>query len=153
MSEQLTEAALPPLTDSMTAADLGSHAAALQTALGGKAEVYVSVGRRTDAAMIAIYPLGIIGHGDDQHIYKPTWPEVFAEARRWIASHGTVSRDKRIRKMALAIIEVTDEHGRCTERDLSRRDFSWDEIRDFSAAACERASEMAGNAPFSVLAS
>lgn len=146
---------LPSLTESMTAADLVAHCRALRDELGGEAEVYcdVRVNKYSDpnkAAGVQIYPLGICSPGDNQHLAEATWPEVFAKAAEWVRANRTVARDKRIRQMALAIIDITDTYGRCDRSALIRRNFTSAEIDALSALACERAGEMAGNAPFSV---
>jgi len=52
--------------------------------------------------------------------------------------------------MALAIIDLTDQHGRCDRAMLTRREFSGAEVDDLKDAACQRASEMSANSPFSV---
>lgn len=57
-----------------------------------------------------------------------------------------------IRRMALAIIELTDEHTECRQRDLERKGFSTADIAEYQERACARAGEIAGNAPFVVVA-
>ena len=141
---------LPPLTEAMTARDLGAHIRALESLMGGTpAAIYSEC--RSGKATLSLYPNGITGSGDVRHhVYAPTWPEAFAAARAWIANHATVHRDNRIRAMALAIIDLTDQHGRCDRAMLVRRQFSGAEVDDLKVAACQRASEMSANSPFSV---
>lgn len=141
---------LPPLTEAMTAKDLWAHEKALRAALDARADVYVSVVAEGKAS-VAIYPSGICSSDRDaKHFRAPNWPEAFGAAHAWIATHATVHRDNRIRAMALAIIDVTDQHGRCDRAMLLRRDFSGAEVDALKDAACQRASEMSANSPFSV---
>lgn len=149
-------AALPPLAEAMSARDLGAHIRALEALMGGKfgtlggPSIYAEA--RHGTADLSIYPAGITGRGDEPrtHIKAAAWPEAFALARAWIANHTTVHRDNRIRAMALAIIDLTDQHGRCDRAMLRRREFSDAEIDTIKDAACQRASEMSANAPFAV---
>lgn len=149
MSAVETTTTLPPLAEAMTAADLSTHEKALRAALGARGDVYVSA--VAGGASVALYPGGICSSSrDSKHFRAPTWPEAFAAARAWIATHATVHRDNRIRAMALAIIDLTDQHGRCDRAMLTRREFSGAEVDDLRDAACQRAGELAGNAPFRV---
>lgn len=139
---------LPPLTDAMTARDIGLSAHALREMLGGRAEVFS--GASLSGATIQVYPDGLLKSGTGDIFNAPTWPEAFTAARAWIETQATVHRDNRIRAMALAIIDLTDQRGRCDRAMLTRRDFSGAEVDDLRDVACQRASEMSANAPFSV---
>ncbi len=139
---------LAPLADAMTAADLFAHAERLRKMIGGKAEIYPAISG--SEALVSIYPTGLLGSHNDPHMRAPTWPEAFAAAEAWITARAAVRRDTTIRRMALAIVDITDQHTRCTMADLTRREFTDAEVREFHEAACARAGEMAGAAPFCV---
>lgn len=79
-----------------------------------------------------------------------TWREMVANCEAAISTSRVACVNATIRKMALAIIELTDEHGKCTNRLLRNRQFTDADIAEFGDAACQRAAEMAGNAPFSI---
>lgn len=79
-----------------------------------------------------------------------TWREMVANCEAAIATRRVAHVNATIRKMALAVIELTDEHGKCTNRLLRNRQFTDADIAEFGDAACQRAAEMAGNAPFSI---
>ena len=79
-----------------------------------------------------------------------TWREMVANCESAISTSRVACVNATIRKMALAIIELTDEHGKCTNRLLRNRQFTDADIAEFGDAACQRAAEMAGNAPFSI---
>lgn len=151
MSEARTLDTLPPLAEAMTARDLAAHKAALLASLGGRSDVMLAVDG--NGVRAALYPGGVGSPGYDQQAGRfngDTWPEAITAARAWIATHATVHRDNRIRAMALAIIDLTDQHGRCDRAMLTRREFSGAEVDDLRDAACQRAGELAGNAPFRV---
>jgi len=149
-------ALLPPLTDAMTAADLAAHITALAQEAGADwraSTVFLSERGDYRDPNPASLKLEVPGRNwrDNPRFDAPTWPEAFALARAWIATHATVNRDNRIRAMALAIIDLTDQFGRCDRAMLTRRDFSGAEIDDLKDSACVRASEMSANSPFEVL--
>jgi len=135
---------LPPLTEAMTARALIEHEESLNQAYAAG---------RVSVSFIHSGPF-VSFSGENyrtvETIYGETWPEVISKARAWIATHATVHRDSRIRAMALAIIDLTDQHGRCDRAMLMRRSFSGAEVDDLKDAACQRASEMSANAPFVV---
>ena len=81
---------------------------------------------------------------------RATFAEMVIEARALIRAWRVTRRNDMIRRLALAIIEITDEHTRCTAALLRAKGFSDPDITEFQGAACQRASEMCANAPFSV---
>lgn len=135
---------LPPLAEAMTAADLIVHEQALNALVPGAS---VNISFISSGPYVSFH--GRSGKLRDS-IIGATWPEVITEARMWASTHTAVHRDNRIRAMALAIIDLTDQHGRCDRAMLTRREFSGAEVDDLRDAACQRASEMSANAPFSV---
>ena len=79
-----------------------------------------------------------------------TFAEMFDKAEQAIANYAPAQRNATIRKMALAIIELIDEHTECTRTMLRSQGFIQSDIDAYSAGACARAGEMCGNTPFSV---
>ena len=145
---------LPPITDAMTAADLAAHCVRLQRALGPKSWVSFSVSHDNlggKAPTMLLYPAGICNIAGSAHLNSPNFPALFAAAEAWIKDRSVVDREKSIRKLALAIIGITDEHGTCTSRLLRGQGFAADEIAALHEAACERAGEMCLGAPFRVV--
>lgn len=140
------------VTAAMTATELMQRETEIAELVGGGCDVYISTSR--DAvmpALVAIYPRGLCGHGDDQHIRAVDWPTAIAAARAWVTSQAVVNRNATIRRMALAIISLTDEYGACHRDALIRQKFSAGNVNEFQAAACERANEMCNGRPFVVL--
>jgi len=144
--------------DSMTAQDLMTFQIALRKRLGDDAHVGFGLWERgkwnqqdpRNVVSVGLYPDGIGGTEGATHIYVQTWPEAIAAADQWITNYKTTHRNDIVRRMALAIIELTDEHTRCDDAMLRRKKFSAGEIAEFHLAACARAGEMCGNAPFRV---
>ncbi len=149
MSTTLEITTLPPLAEAMTARDLQAHETALALALGARASVHLSITDYDGWVYISLNPFGICKDEGRHVIRAEAWPEAIRAAQDWIASRPKVERNAIIRKLALAIIEITDEHGSCTVSHLRNKGFDAGEIA-LHAEACERASEMCANAPFSV---
>lgn len=142
---------LAPVTDAMTARALAAHCRAIEALIGGKPECGISSWYTGTQACVSIYTDGIGGSATAEYFHAADWPEAFAAAYAWAAAYKPVAREKIIRRMALAVIDLTDDHGKCTVQLLRNREFSAAEIAEFSEAACVRASEFAGNAPFEVV--
>lgn len=79
-----------------------------------------------------------------------TFREMLADCERNLAASAGQRRETLIRRMALAIIDIADEHVTVTAHLLRAKGFRDDEIKATHEAACTRASEMCGNAPFVV---
>ena len=142
-------ATLPPLSDAMTAADLAAHRDDLRCRLGERAHVSVAPDGWSGAARVSLYEDGMCRDGHT--ICAPTWPDAIERARAWIATRGVVRRDALIRRMALAIIDISDRDGLCCERALVRAGFSAVEVAQHGADACARADEMCGGKPFAIV--
>ena len=149
---------LPPLTDSMTAADLVTRVIALRQSVGPKAEIYLSTSAgicAPDAArcvFMSIRPTGEYGSDALYFTFQAaTWPDAFAQAETWARNWEITSRENTIRSMALAVIEITDRDGNCAEQVLLNRKFTREQVLEFHEAACARAGEMCAGAPFSVV--
>lgn len=139
-------------SDRMSVAEMFAECVRLRDLCGKKAYVSLSASAddyRVSKFTVSVYEFGICEkpheffRGDD-------FAGPLAEAEAWINNRATVRATETLRKMALAIIEITDEHGSCSRRLLGIKGFSEADIDAVSGAACTRASEMAGNAPFSV---
>jgi len=143
MSIQIEEAAMTP-------AALGEQCDALAELLGQNASVRVAVSKYSRAHYEVNVSLEAVGV-PYKVFFAPTWAEAFAQASTFAASLHVVSRNTLIRTMALAIIELTDEHGECSAIRLTGKGFSTANIAAYHQAACVRAGEMAMGAPFAVL--
>lgn len=81
--------------------------------------------------------------GENGGYYKgETFSEAFANARADIRLALDDGRAKRVRKMALAIIEITADHDACTDAHLRTAGFDAAVISDLHAEASEQANAM-----------
>ena len=143
---------LPPLADAMTAADLRACERVIAALIGGDAEADITVGGgQHGPAYAAVQPHRWPNETGRWSGFFPTWPEAIRAAHAYAATYAPVQRNASIRRMALAVISLTDEHGTCTEAALIRQKFTAAEVADLHELACERAGEMAGNQPFVVV--
>lgn len=100
-----------------------------------------------------LYPNGLTGSGSDARISveAATFAEAVDklgcawEARRSLADKAT------IRKMALAIIEITTDQGECSDAALRGAGFSQHQVAAMGALACSEATRLAAGGPFSIV--
>lgn len=153
--EQETNTMIETINDAMTAEDLASAVSKFKAVCGPRACVHLSIGLYSGQkarATLSVRPTGEYSGNAPYFTFEAvTWGDIFTAAYEWAASYGTVRRNAIVRRMALAVIEVTDEHGTCTETLLRGKDFAAAEIVEFHEAACIRAGEMCSGAPFSVV--
>jgi len=123
---------------------------ALRATVGPKADVYCRLNEGGELITVTVCPFGIVGQGGATlHGKGNTLREAFDAAEaEWAARRSTYVAAT-IKKMALAIIEITQDIGECSTAAL-RATFSPDEIEAHSADALNLANEMAGNGPFSI---
>lgn len=79
-----------------------------------------------------------------------TYRELLAATREGWAEHSNLHAANTIREMALAIIAITADQGECTDAAL-RAKFDAADVTRFGERACEQATEMASNGPFSIV--
>ena len=143
---------LPPLADAMTAADLRACERVIAALIGGGAEMHTSVSfGMSGPAYVSVQPHRWPNETGRWSGFFPTWPEAISAAHAYAATYAPVQRNATIRRMALAVISLTDEHGTCTEIALIRQEFTATEVADLHELACERAGEMCQGAPFVVV--
>lgn len=143
---------VPLMEDAMTAERLAEWTRDLRMAVGPQASVHPTISDcrydKKSPIEIGIYT---DGHMHERHCFKGnTWSDAFTAAFAWAATYQTIAHDGLIRRMALAIIDLTDQHGECLAVHLRGRHFTADDIAGYSVAACQRASEMSAMAPFEV---
>jgi hypothetical protein len=136
------------------------HPVAIQAALADLERLMKDEGFPRPHAYLAVRPDGMALYLDRN------WPDsegripverspsllgTFEAARTAIHTVAVVRDEKTIRKMALAIIDVTEDQGECPEASLRLRDFLPRDILRYHAEACELATKMAAGGPFAVL--
>lgn len=142
MNEMITESA------AMTAAEIQKRCAAIAALIGGAdADCTILVKAKGDVAALVTHSAGSSGY---EHFHGPTFGAVLKAAEKFAATHAPLRSEKVIRKLALDIIDLTDQHGSCTVAMLRGRRHNQADIDAYKDAACVRAGELAGNAPFEV---
>lgn len=140
----------------MEAKALSEAITALRKEIGPKAEVscLISDGRyviNDTAVSIYIYPDGMLGHEPNIIVAAETFEELLARARSaWEMRKADVIASK-IKKMALAVIRLTFEHGQCTATALCSAGFCIEDVRVYGYDAERAADEMAGGRPFKIV--
>lgn len=139
-----------------TPAQIKNSLAAIVKEAGPRAyaDVTVSVSDYPTAMVSAVlYPEGV---GGRVHSIRVSG-ESFSEALTKLRAAWDAGKDKAqailLRKMALAVIEISTDIGACTDAALRGRDFSQDQIDRFGALACEEATRLAAGGPFSIVTS
>ena len=135
----------------MTAAEIKRRLAGIKEKLTPGAWVQTSVDPDDLGGVRMIcYPYGVLDRDSRQCFRGDAFEAVMLEAEEWAAAYGPTRRDAAIRTLALDIIDLTDQHGKCTVSMLRGRGHSQDDIDTYRDAACVRAGEMSGNSPFEV---
>ena len=141
-----------PLADAMTAADLYAWEQAIAATISPQARVSIMANNSDGkCAYACVAPYGICNDSNRWYAWFETWPEAIRAAYAHAATLGPVQRNATIRRMALAIISLTDEHGTCTEFALIPHGFTVDQVAELHEAACELAGGMCSVAPFVVV--
>jgi hypothetical protein len=140
----------------MEAKELSQALSELRRAIGPEAELYCSVDDERNGVMrggcvyLSIRPYGILKE-PSIGIYADTFEDVLVKARATWQQHMAAFTADKIKKMALAVIRLTFEHGECTDKALRKEGFAYEDIKVHGAAAVEQANTMAGNRPFKII--
>jgi hypothetical protein len=143
-------ATLSAPSDEMSVSAVWGHLDVLRDMLGAKADVSASIWaspRNRNEVHVLLYPEGMTGNGGHHFIVAPCWSEALKRAYAWARPRRTILREAAIRRMALDIIDLTDAEGSCSAEALRRRGSF---VAELVEAACQRANEISGNAPFVV---
>lgn len=133
----------------MTPKDIQTALNMLRKRIGGDAYVSVDITYGNEPPISGcIYPRGIT-KSNRIGIKADDWPEAITKLNEaWNESRERL-QDDLIKRMALAIIRLTEECGECTDQML-RADFGHGDVTAYLERAVEMADKMAANGPFSV---
>lgn len=142
--------------DTISAPDL-THAeakeafAAFCSTVSSKAEIHVYLGlrRSTGALRAALSPKGLLDRWSID-ASGDTYVELLQAIEAAWADNSESHALKIVREMALAIIEITDSLGQCTDAAL-RAKFDAADVARYGEHATAAANEMASNGPFSIV--
>jgi hypothetical protein len=141
------------ITPDLTHTEARAAFTALAVEVGSKAAIYVSLGSHAfekQALSASIYPQGIGSGGATLRVEADDYRALLAAAQDKWAEHSDLHATNTIRAMALAIIAITADQGECTDAAL-RAQFDASDVRRHGEPACEQASAMASNGPFSIV--
>lgn len=137
----------------MTPAEIKDRIEAFAKSIGPKAYVSISVSTGYDASGLVtaiLWPEDIIG----KHRVTAQ-ADTFSEALDKLEAAWDDARDladkNTIRKMALAVIEITGDQGRCSDAALRGADFSQQQIDRLGSRACAEATRLAAGGPFEIV--
>lgn len=133
--------------------EIRSALAGIAAEAGSEAWIYASVNPARDGAFVraTLYPGGITS----RHVIVGSgmcFGSAIADLRsKWELDKVKVERNL-IRKMALAIIEITTDQGGCSDAALRGAGFAQPQITRLGQQACEEASRLAAGGPFAIIA-
>lgn len=96
------------------------------------------------------YPKGV-GLSSSLRVQGDTWREVIERLKaRWAETQETYEAET-TRRMALAVIDITNRLGECSDAALRGDGFNHTEVKRFGPTACALATEMAAGGPFAII--
>ena len=122
----------------------------LRRRVGPQASAHVTINSEPRDGLICavIYPTGVCGAAR-LSIYADDWAEAITKLNEAWNEYRDAHQDDLLKRMALAIIRLTEERGECTDQML-RADFSAGDVTACLDRATALADKMAANGPFSV---
>lgn len=116
------------------------------------ADLSVSIEHPDESAVRGVlYPQGIAA-GHCIHGRGPGFAEALDDLRRnWAQARALADRNS-IRRMALAIIEITGGQGECSDAGLRGAGFDQEQIARLGALACSEATRLTAGGPFRIIA-
>ena len=144
------------VSDALTAAEIYEACKQIAASLGPKADVEAVVSAwaivpKCTGASVGLHPNGLGQHGGTR-IYGDTWQAALAGAREWVAAYVPTRNDALIRRIAVAIIDLSEPGQALTVSALRLRGFTAEEITEHAEAACALATAKCNGALFSVAA-
>lgn len=104
---------------------------------------------RAEPVSIALYPYGLTKDEGYLGVAAATFESALERLRKAWTKQREEFRRKVTRKMALAIIRITDQFGECSDAAL-RDEFDHAKVRSLGEEACALANTMAGKGPFQI---
>lgn len=140
-----------------TAAELQAECRRISELISHRAELSVNISNYAygkTVCRVTVYPFGIVGpSGSSKSFQGASFAEALGEAEKYAAGARDELQIAVIRRMALAVIDITDRLGGCSDSNLRTGGFTPDEITSYHIEACDAASRMSGNSPFVVMMS
>lgn len=142
------------MTKDLTHAEAREAFLALAKGFGPKCDISPGINSalnaRPEALSAYIRPNGYVLGAASFFVHADTWRDLLAKSAALLAEHTDLHASNVIREMALAIIAITADLGECTDAAL-RAKFDAADVQRYGDRACEQASAMASNGPFSIV--
>lgn len=136
----------------MTPQQISQDLADIRKSVGPKCYIsmHIHAGDRKPVS-VSLYPYGM--ERNDGYLFKrsESFDGAIADLRAAWSEYQASYEKEMTRKIALAIIRITDEFGHCSDAAL-RQKFDAGQIASFGDAACELADTMAAKGPFGIVA-
>jgi hypothetical protein len=133
----------------MTPTEILSRIRELKSTMSPDAEISMMIGSYV-GSYVSVYPEGY-GLGKTTKTFDfSSFKDVFDDITAWWADEKTSIYDVVIKKMALAIIRITNDQGECSDAAL-RMEFSDFYVRLLGTEAEAKANDMAQNGPFTII--
>jgi len=137
----------------MTPTEIKAALKAIAVDAGPKAYASIDISADSRATISAgLYPEGITGHSMCIRVEADDFSEVIDKLNRAWEARRDLQDKQTIRKMALSVIEISTDHGECSDAALRGAGFSQRQIDAMGATACSEATRLAAGGPFSIVA-
>jgi hypothetical protein len=134
----------------MSPAEIKARLATLCASVGPNASASVHIGISFGGDVYAA--LRPDGYGSETNLtaYGSSFDEALSGIERAWLEHAVSHRSATVRKMALTVIELTSDHGCCTDAAL-RAEFGAHDVKALGAAAVAEATRLSEGGPFRIL--
>lgn len=134
----------------LTVSEIIAALSALRAEVGPKCYATVGISARDTGVSGCCYPNDLM-NGEQFYVTGATFREVIEKLNAGWAERSATYHRETVKKMALAIISITQDIGECSDAALRGSGFDAKDVQRFGVEACDLANEMAGRGPFSIL--
>lgn len=136
----------------MTPREIQAELETIRRDVGPNAYISLSITTHDEGPVyIGLYPYGMVKNEAYLHVRGVFFADTLNAMRDKWAEYKVRFAETVTRKMALAIIRITDEFGECTDAAL-REEFDAGKVAAYSEDACKLADTMAAKGPFTIKA-
>lgn len=136
----------------MTPKEIQTELEAIRRDVGPSAYISLSITTHDEKPVyIGLYPYGMTKNEGYLHVCGTFFADTINDLRDKWAEYRASFAKTITRKMALAIIRLTDEFGECSDAAL-RNEFDAGQVAAYGTDACELANTMAAKGPFVITA-
>ena len=138
------------MTKQMTVKEIQAQMRELTKRIGPRADLSIYIGHGEQPLWISLYPYGMTKEEGHLAFHADDFAEALDGINAAWDKYQEQFKATITRKMALAIIRLTDEFGTCTDAAL-RQEFDNGQVSSYGEAACALADTMAAKGPFGIV--